>query len=160
MSETESTGTNTRWDGYSDYQIVSKRVGKSVHNAIEAYARLDSLHTEGANISPQVAAAARAQMYSAALTLVPELRRDAPGKDNEGVELYGEILSRWQGEDGILRDKIHGARLSQEMPGWMFQFVVDIRTAAWELGYLQAGREIKGEPDDPVEAETTDMFTE
>ncbi len=163
MSQADNGGTSTRWEGYSDYQIVSKRVGKSVHNAIEAYARLDSLHAEGAQVPPETAATARSHIFAAALKLVPELRRDAPREnddDNGGVELYGEILDRWEGDDGYLRNKLHNVQLQRECPGWLFQFILDIRRAAWELGYLQAGRERKGEPDDPVEAETADMFTE
>ena len=155
MSKAENTGTGTRWEGYSDYQLVSKRVGKSVHNAIEAYARLDSLHAEGAQVPPETAAKARSHMFAAALKLVPELRRDA-----DEVDLYEEILDRWEGDDGYLRNQLHNTRLQTGSPGWLFQFVLDIRRAAWELGYLQAGRERKGEPDDPLEAETNDMFME
>lgn len=160
MSTTENGGTNKRWEGYSDYQVVSKRVGKTVHNAIEAYALLDSLHAEGASVDPRTAAKARRHMYTAALALVPELRNDAPDEDGEGVELYGEILDRWEGEDGYLRNQMHTTKFQNGSPGWLYQFIIDIRTAAWELGYLQAGRETKGEPDDPVEAETADMFEE
>jgi hypothetical protein len=38
------------------------------------------------------------------------------------------------------------------------EFVEDIRRAGWELGYLQAGRTKKKEPQDPAERDTEAMF--
>lgn len=149
-----SGGSNTRWEGYSDYKVISLQVAKSVDNAIEAYSRVHGAHAENATIDPDLAAEARGRILSAALKLVVELRQD-----RDSVETYAEILDRWEGEEGFI-NRFNEIQLQSSCPGWLFQFVLDIRTAGWELGYLQAGRTTKGEPDDPVEADVQEMFTE
>ena len=150
--------TGTVWEGYSHYKSVSKSVAQTIDNAIDAYALLDSLHTEHAQITPDTAAEARSYILGAVLKLKPELERDREEKD-----VYGEILDRWEddatGGDGFIT-KLHSTRLQQEMPSWTFQLLMDIRTAGWELGYLKAGRSSKEDPDDPVDADAKAMFDE
>lgn len=48
--------------------------------------------------------------------------------------------------------------LDQQVPDWVLRFVTDIRTAAWKLGYLQAGRRSRKEPEDPVEGDARSML--
>jgi len=50
--------------------------------------------------------------------------------------------------------------LDSGSPQWLYTFVVQIREAAWELGYLQAGRTHKAEEGDPEEQEPLAMFEE
>jgi hypothetical protein len=152
-----ATQNGTIWEGYSHYKSVSKSVAQTIDNAIEAYALLDSLHTEHAQITPDTAAEARSYILGAVLKLKPELERDRDEKD-----VYKEILSRWEDgddDDGYIT-QLHSTELQQNMPGWMFQLLMDIRTAGWELGYLKAGRSSKEEPEDVVDAEVKKMFNE
>lgn len=152
MSDAESGGRNTRWEGFSNYQNVSDRVARSVHDAIEAYAVVDSRHAEGARIRPPMAAEARAKILAPALRLKVEMQ-----KERENDDEYDSILNDWEGEEGYL-SKLDETRLQRECPDWLTDFVEGIRTAGFRLGYLQAGRTVKEEPDDEVEAETERMF--
>lgn len=154
-AEPEVEGDGKRWEGYSNYQNTSWRVVQAVDDALDAYARVDSAHTEGAPMPPDVAAVARANIQKAAMRLLPELEND-----RDDVDLYDEILNRWQETDDGLGyiQLFDGLALSQERPSWLHQFVIDIRKAAWELGYLKAGRTAKTEPENPDEAEVKDMF--
>lgn len=164
----------TRWEGFSDYQTVSNSIVRSVDEALDAFTILQSLHTEGAKVKPRQAARGRAKILSAALRLVPELRDDAP--DNEQ---YREILARWLGDveiddetytadfseydgefNGGFIDELDTVQLHTVSPGWLYQFVVDIRTAAWHLGYLQAGRTISESNLEPADEQARDMFTQ
>lgn len=145
--------TNSRWDGYSDYRFVSLRVATTIDNALDAYSRIDGAHSEGAKVGPELAAEARARIMSAVLKLIPEMRRDAGS-----VELYAEILDRWEGEDGYVR-ALDEVSFREQCPGWLFQMMLDIRSAGWELGYLQAGRTEKASKD-PVTDQVTSMFDE
>lgn len=142
------------WDGYSDYQTISSRIGRNVFNAIDAYADIHSLHTEGARVSAREAATARAEILSAALSLKPEL--ESQYKTNDDI---ADIVDRWDNgrggagsgidvpDEGFI-DAFNDTRLSTENPEWLYQFVIDIRRAGWELGYLKAGRhEETGERD-------------
>jgi hypothetical protein len=142
----------TRWEGYSDYQRVSGQIARSVDDALDAYAQLDSAHMEGAQISPEFASEVRARILSAAMKLVPELEND-----RENVTQYDEMLVRWRGEDGFIK-RLNSTRLQSVSPGWLYEFVLDIRTAGWELGYLQAGRTSVGDADNQIEAQATSMF--
>lgn len=151
----EEDGNGEFWEGYSHYKTVSKSVAETIDRAIDAYAYLDSLHNENAPIQPEVAAEARSDILGAVLKVKPELERDRDEKDQ-----YDRILSRWEDSDeeaGHIT-QLHETRLHKDMPGWMFQLMMDIRTAGWELGYLKAGRTAKGEPEDPVEADAQKMF--
>lgn len=162
----------TRWEGFSDYQAVSNSIVRSIDEALDSYTVLQSLHAEGAKVSPRQAAQARAKILSAALRLVPELRDYA--SDNEE---YQDILGRWLGaveigdktyegdfsdfEDDIdegFIDALDDVVLNTMSPGWLHQFVVDIRTAGWELGYLQAGRSVSESNLEPAEEQARSMF--
>lgn len=101
----ESTGTGlagsadrTEWEGYSDYKSVSKSIVTAIQNAVTAYAELDSRHSEGAKVHPDMAARGRMHIKAAALQLVPELKRNAGTKEE-----YREILVRWLGPDAVPR---------------------------------------------------------
>lgn len=167
-----SDEATTRWEGFSDYQAVSNSIVRSIDEALDAFTILQSLHIEGAKVKPRQAAQARAKILSAALRLVPELRDDAP--DNEQ---YREILARWLGSvevgddtvvgefddfdgdfDGGFIGELDDVQLNLVSPGWLYRFVVDIRTAGWQLGYLQAGRTISESNLEPAEEQARDMF--
>ena len=69
MSATEDTEPESQWDAYSDYQLVSKWVTKSIRDAIEAYALLDqSVHT-GNKVRTKEETQLRADILAAAMTL-------------------------------------------------------------------------------------------
>jgi len=151
--------SDTRWEAYADYRKISLRVAGAIEDAVNAYARLDSAHQEGAQIQPELAAEARARILGAVMKLMPELE-----EDRETVDLYDEILTRWEhGEEpeddsspGYI-EAINQTRLKDESPSWLFQLVLDIRQAGWELGYLQAGRKRDAGDGDPVEKESDSM---
>ncbi len=154
----QSEGRGTKWEGYSNYQEVSSRMSRSVDAAIESYALLQSVHKEGAEAASNadLIAEARADILGAAIPLFVEMQEEQA----RGVDDYDGILERWEGDrdrEGYVR-RMHSAELRDGVPGWMFQFVLDIRKAGWSLGYLQAGRRSKQEPDDPVQAEVENMF--
>jgi hypothetical protein len=153
--EETGSGFSKRFEGYSDYEIVSLRLGESIDKAVDAYAQIDAAHSEDANISPQFAAKARGRILSAAIKLLPALYAD-----RDSVDTYDEMLEEWEegvgGEPGYI-DRLKNTSLRRECPDWLYSFVLDIRRAGWELGHLQAGRTTK-EYDDPVEGETEAMF--
>lgn len=158
-SDPTDTPQNTRWEGFSNYQNVSERMAQSIEGAIRAYTFLDSRHQEGAPITPKEAAEARSKILTPALRLMAEME-----EERETVDKYDEMLDRWTADDddgdddpGYIR-RINEVKLQNASPGWLFQFVLDIRSAGFELGYLQAGRTVKEEPTDPVEGETEAMF--
>lgn len=150
--------TETYFEGYSDYQSVSKDIGQAVRDAIDAYAFLDGRHTQGARVRATNAARAHRCILGAAIRLLPEVERDAETK-----EVLGEIHADWMGngedDDGDI-DKLRSLSLQDPPPDWLFGFVVQIREAAWELGYLQAGRSRKADEGDPAEEEPKQMFEE
>ena len=153
------SGTGTRWEGFSNYEKVSQRISESVDNAIDSYALLQSRHAEGAAVRPDLASEARSHILASAMRLSVEME-----SDRDEVDVYDEILTRWREggedtEDGMLA-AFQEAKLQEGVPGWLYNFVEDIRRAAWELGYLQAGRQSRAEPDDPVEAESEAMFND
>jgi len=147
-----SDADDTRWEGFADYQRVGERVAKSVYDAVDAFAAIKARHTENSKIKPELASQARAQIHGPAIRVKIEME-----SDREAVDLYDEILSRWEGEEGFL-EKFDQTQLEHECPDWLEMFVTDIRRGAYELGYLQAGRTVKKEPDDVTERETEDMF--
>jgi hypothetical protein len=153
MSNQNGSERDTRWEGFSNYQSVSDRIARSIHDAIEAYAVIDSRHAEKARIKPGMAAQARAKILAPALRLKVEMAADR----NENVDEFDEILDRWAGDDGFL-EKLEEVQLQRKCPDWLSTFVEDIRSAGYELGYLQAGRTVKEKPDDPVERDTEEMF--
>lgn len=151
MSTDDDRGS--RWEGYSDYRVVSGRIARTIEDAVEAYAVIDARHSEGASVSPELASDARASIMAAAMMLQHEMERER-GDDEKP---YDEILSRWEGEEGFLR-QMDTVQLRQVRPAWLHEMVLDIRRAGWELGYLQAGRTESQEPEDPVEADAEAMF--
>jgi hypothetical protein len=149
----------TRFEGYADYRRISLRVARAIDEAVDAYAQLQSRHREGAKVTPEFAAMARARILAAAMKLIPELE-----ENRETVDDFDAILVRWregeeEDEDGHIK-RLNEAPLSQTCPGWLFQMVLDIRSAGWEQGYLRAGREREAGERDPVEEETDDMLQE
>jgi len=170
--------SNGRFEGYSHYQTVSSSIAESIDEALSAYAELESLHAEGAKVRGEQAARARSRIKLAALKLVPELREDAHHNEE-----YQQMLARWLGsieveqkdgepktvhpefshdgpENGFF-DGLGDIRLQQACPGWLEEWVIDIRTAGWEIGYLQAGRSVSPEPDVPdPDQEFESMFAD
>jgi hypothetical protein len=156
MSDAEFSGEGSdrepaQWEAYSDYRRVSGQVAASIDRALEAAARIESAHAEGARVSPEFAAEARSRLRAAMMMLLPEVRHE-----NEENGAYEDILGRWT--DGGYIQRFDEMRLTDNCPGWLFDLAVDIRTVGWELGYLQAGRRDEGEPRDRVEAEARSMF--
>lgn len=151
-SSSSDNGDETRWEGYSDYQRVSDRVARSIYDAIEAFAIIDSQHTENARVKPAAAAKARAKILAPALRLKVEMEAD-----REAVEKLDQILQDWEGDEGHLA-KFSNLQLHQDCPSWLHEFVTQIREAGWEIGYLKAGRTTKKELDDEVEEEVKNMF--
>lgn len=161
----------TQWEGYSDYRKVSQSIATTITNAIKSYAILKRRHTENARVRQETAAEAGMHLEAAALQLLPELQSDV-----ETNQQYESILRRWLGEetlDEVLNDEnpaladpseehrdggylsqLDAIQLHQECPPWLKQFVLDIKTAGFELGYLRAGRERKATERDPVEEES------
>jgi hypothetical protein len=146
--------TGAHWEAYSDYRRVSGQVAASIDRALEAAARIESAHAEGARVSPDFAAEARSRLRAAMMMLLPEVRHE--NQENGG---YSEILEDWTGRDGYIR-RFDEVTLTNNCPGWLFDLAVDIRTVGWELGYLQAGKRERGEPADATEAEARSMFQE
>lgn len=152
---TESDDYVETWEGYSDYEFVSRRMSIAIDEAVDAYSKIRAMHREGARIRPQPAAKARSRIYAAALRVLVEME----GQDGEK---YTKILDRWKredddDEDGYL-DRLDTVQLQTRCPDWLYQMVKDIRTAGWELGYLQAGRKNRERTDDSPEAEASEMF--
>lgn len=151
----DSNERGTYWEGYSNYESVSRRINESVATALDSYSYIAAAHSEGAPVHPQQAAEARASIMAAAMRLATEME-----EDRGNVQLYDEILDRWRGtetEDGYF-SQFQEVRLQQQSPAWLFSFVYDIRQAAWKLGYVQAGRTQKEDPADPNEAEAEAML--
>lgn len=169
---------NGRFEGYSHYQTISNSIAESIDEALSSYAKLDSLHAEGAKIGSQDAARARSDIKLAALKLVPELREDAHHN-----EQYQQMLARWHGsfeveqENGVPKKiqpkfptpapddgyfaALADIQLQRECPPWLEDWVIDIRTAGWEIGYLQAGRSVSPDPDIPdPDEEFESMFAD
>jgi len=155
-----------KYEAYSHYQDVSKGIAESIDDALAAYTELESLHVEGAKVKSDQASRARSRIKLAALKLVPELREDAHHNEE-----YQQMLARWHGTteislgDGETKtvepvfphdgpetgyfDGLRNIKLQQTCPRWLEDWVIDIRTAGWEIGYLRAGRSVSPEPDVP-----------
>jgi len=142
----------TRYEGYSDFTTVSRSVAEAVDNAVDAYSMIQSRHSEDARVSPDHAAEASAYILASALKLLPELEQDY-----DDVDEYQEILDAWKGDDGYI-ERLKEVSLTTQCPQWLGEFILEIRRAGWQLGYLQAGRTVKQEPDDPLETDTEAMF--
>lgn len=167
-SEHAPEDANTRFEGYSDYQQVSKSIAQSVDNAMEAYAWAQSVDVEsvgGDDVNVSLAQA-RADILSAALKLYPEMQVE----HHKGNHEYDEFLHRWgwdpadseldvDGEPEVLfLPEFNELSLWGGVPDWMLDFVMDIRTVGIKLGYLRAGRRERLPDDDPVQAEAEHML--
>jgi len=153
----EDDGWVTKFQGYSDYEFVSRRIGVAVDEAVDAYSSIRALHAEGAKIRPEKAATARQRILAAAIRILVEIENQ--NDDDE----YADILERWttdedSGEPGYL-DKIAEIQLQHSCPDWLYQLTKDIRTAGWKLGYLQAGKQTRERTDDSPEADAQEMFS-
>jgi len=146
----EERETTTRWQGYSDYQSVSRRIAQSISDATEAYATIQRAHEEEARVSPDLASRAGSRIMSPALLLKQHMERD-----KDSVEQYQEILERWtEGDDDVddgYLTLLQTVQLHKDCPDWLWQFIEDINTAGLELGYLAAGRKEKEEA--PIDSE-------
>lgn len=150
-----SDATATRWNSFSNYGNISDDVHDSVVGAIEAQAFIHAMHREEANVPRDMAADASATILGAARRLLTEMRREA-GESDEGF--YDDILDRWEGENGFI-SRLANAKLSESSPAFLHEFVEDIHQAAWELGYLKAGRRERDMSElDPVEEQVRQMF--
>lgn len=154
-SDADTPGEDrTTWEGYSDYREISLRTAESIDRALEAFALVDSAHTEGWTLGAREAAEARADILACAIKLVPELRQDRAEKG-----IFDDILTRWLSEgtgEGYIT-QLDEASLRSTCPGFLFQMVLDMRAAGWHLGYLQAGR-TQTEHADPDEHQAESMF--
>lgn len=148
----EAEERSTRYEGFADYSAVSRSVSNAVENAVDAYAMIQSRHSEGARVTPDQAAEASAHILGAALKLLPELEDDL-----DDVEEYQEILERWKGDDGFI-ERLKAESLSSRSPEWLGQFAVDIRRAGFELGYLRAGRQTDTENVSWKDGDVSAMF--
>jgi hypothetical protein len=159
MSSTNGTqedASTKRWEGYSDYRSVSERMAKSLDDALEAYAVIESRHAAGTKLRDEEIARCVKRLLTAAMKLTVELEAD-----RNAVNTYDEILTRWQdgpGDDDPYLEAIRTTDLKNQRPDWFDQFAKDIRTAGWELGYLQAGRTISESNLEPAEEEARSMF--
>lgn len=161
---------DTEWQSYSDYATVTKRIAESIDDAVDAYASIRARHAADAAVPPDHAAEARGRILAAALRLEVELREnieadaddlpDSPAAVAE--DKYAEILVRWINGDGNgthgYFDEIDAVELREECPEWLGQFVRDIRTAGWRLGYLRAGETTKKTPDDASDEQVKAMM--
>lgn len=158
MSGSDSS-TETYFEGYSDYETVSQDIGRAVRDAVDAYSQLDAKQRQAARGRGGAAAAqAHQHILGAAIRLVPELKRDRESRE-ELDEIYTDWTGDGVGNDGYI-ERLKNTPLETQSPEWLYKFVVQIREAAWELGYLQAGRTQKAESGDPVEEEPLAMFEE
>jgi len=155
MSDSEPSERGTRWDGYSNYEKVSDRYARSIDDALNAWSWIDAAHAENAQVRPADAAKARSQIKAAAYRLIPEMEND-----EDEVDLYADILERWLGDDGYI-ERFESVSLTTSSPGWMHDFMLTLRRAGWELGYLKAGRSQQTEIEDAdarADAEAKAMF--
>lgn len=153
----DDDGFTKKWEGYSDYQFISRRMGIAIDDAVDAYSSIHSLHRENAKIKPEHAAQARKKILSAAIRVLVELENQTGDGTSED---YEEILGRWQDSDEVdgYLSRLEDTSLQYECPSWLHQMVVDIRTAGWQLGYLQAGRETREPTENTPETNAKQMF--
>lgn len=154
-----------RYEGFADYYSVSQRIARSIDEAVQEYATIQRTHAENGRVNFD---GAGGRILAAALRLLPELKDQ---RDTEN-DVYDEILVRWLDDependdlvvepeppmDGAI-EQLMNARLKQGCPEFLHQFVIDIRRAGWELGYLQAGRHEAEEDVEWGEVDVRDMF--
>jgi len=155
-SRREESGPETEWDAYSDYQHVSRRVAKSIGDAIDAISIIESGKVAGEKLSSREETDLRADVLGAVIRLQTELENE-----RETKEVYEEILTRWEGEDGYINRFRNLDVMNPQSEGWLQQFASDIHRAGWELGYLKAGREEKqSRGGDAYDGEVREMIEE
>lgn len=145
----------TRWEGYSNYQLIAWQLAKDVNRAMKAGAKIQRYHQEDARVEPEVAAEASARLLTPALQFIPEMQAQLEIDD---VEVYEEVLERWlgeEGETGIVKE-IAEHQFTETSPGFILDYLLDLKRVGWELGYLKSGR-MQSQPEDPVEAEAIAM---
>ena len=157
MSRRESDrgdGRRSEWEAYADYQSVSERVAESVADAIESLMIIERAKVSGESIKPAQETDLQADVLGAVVRLTTELENERDSK-----QLYDEILSRWEGEDGFV-SRFRTVDVTDFQPEpFLQQFAKDIHRAGWELGYLKAGREKQiGESGDGHDGELRDMI--
>lgn len=152
--DTDSIETEEHYEAYSSFKRQSERVAESVEDAVKAYSRMRSAHREKATVPPKVAAEARADIESAALRLRSEMV-----SERERNDVYDEILSDWEGEEGYIQ-QFDEIELRNQVPGWMYEFISQIRRAAFERGYLSAGRTYETDTQQADVEESQAMFQE
>lgn len=154
MDDTDSDHSSaSTWQAYSDYGEVTHRVSASIEDAVDAYATLEAMMSEGANIEPERAADCRRKIQSAAMRILVDMRES-------GDDQYKEIIDDWIGSDeskGYIQ-QLQNTEFGSQLPGWLFEFVLQIRQCGWRLGYVRAGRREKELPDDDEKAEAREMF--
>lgn len=140
MAAAEEAEKETQWDAYSDYQLVSKWVTKSIRDAIEAYALLDQSAHTGNKVGTKEETRLRADILAAAMRLRVELESER----DRGEDYASEILEDWEGDDGYINRFRRAPFNGTSDLDWFADFVSQIRRAGWELGYLKAGEEKDG----------------
>jgi len=145
---------DTRWDAYTDFQHISRRTSDKIFDAVEAVATLEAAKLSGEKLKPREETDLRTTVDAAVTLLRTELQNE-----RDRSELYDEILSRWEGEEGFInRFEAMNATNTRPEP-WLGDFAQDIHRAGWELGYLKAGREQKETSSgDPYDGQVRDMF--
>jgi hypothetical protein len=116
-------------------------VAERVELAIDAHGHVTACYSQRIGVTNGSAIEAKKAMLGAGERIKPEVRH------NRDVEPFDEIWERWEGEDGHIA-RLREVDLIEESPSWLDQYIDDLTTAAWELGYLQAGREEPAEPDE------------
>jgi hypothetical protein len=146
-----------KWDGFSDYNDVSRRIVNAVDLAAECEATLQARHRERAKISPELASELRGGIQSAINKVYPEIEREA-----DRDQIYKEYVEKLEGKEEAasgLINAFHQANFQTEAPEEINELVKVLRKAAWELGYYQAGRtEGKDDNSSDLDGEVRDMI--
>jgi hypothetical protein len=147
-------GRRSEWEAYADYQSVSERVAESIADAIDALVIIERTKVIGDSMKPGPETNLQADVLSAVVRLSTELENE-----RESKQLYDEILTRWEGEEGFINRFRNVNVQNYEPKPFLQQFAKDIHRAGWELGYLKAGREKQiGESGDGHDGELRDMI--
>lgn len=157
MTDENTDGPGTEYDGFANYESVSNRIEETIYASIEAYARLGQADPSQYKIGREEERHLRAEILTAALIMEIEIEEHA----SAGEEWAEDILGRWSGEDGYI-DRLRQAPSGEAARDWCRQFVTDIRRAGVRLGYLKAGREVEQEDEladaDPYDSDIYDMI--
>jgi hypothetical protein len=152
MSKAEQKTEQSYFDGYSDYQSVSKDIGSAVADAIDAYGYL--IASDGRN-NRQKKTRAHGRILAAAMRLLPEMEQSKSVKP-ELEEIYQRWVGDSEAEQGYL-EMLEDADFGRQAPEWLTDFVFEIRKAAWKLGYLRAGKE-KTKQDQEIDTKQSEQM--